>query len=206
MTTAACPPAGTHSPPALSRPDDSAPPPQIGKRTKGRQACETSCATSCLTARRTCTSVMGIVAGQPMTRLTPMTRPLRRRICTRPADLRVAWTRLCIDLSIRRSSQEREVCPLKCKTDLHAKAKSSQGSKFSGYPRDTRHPVGLLLRLGVYSTPSTWSTKYGCICALLSDDKRRSVPRSQAHDATTMARYPMLGVLALGVQNTAAFM
>ena len=63
------------------------PPPQIGKRTKGRQACETSCATSCLTARRTCTSVMGIVAGQPMTRLTPMTRPLRRRICTRPADL-----------------------------------------------------------------------------------------------------------------------
>ena len=115
------------------------PPPQIGKRTKGRQACETSCATSCLTARRTCTSVMGIVAGQPMTRLTPMTRPLRRRIY--PVHPHAAWTRL--SASTCQSEDlltEREVCPLKCQNDLHAKAKSSQGSKFPGYPRskDTR--------------------------------------------------------------------
>eukprot|EP01046_Picozoa_sp_COSAG06_P075350 COSAG06_NODE_23497_length_689_cov_11.755932_1_plen_95_part_10 len=39
-------------------------------------------------------------------------------------------------------------------------------------------------------------TKYGCIYVKCSgqDDKRRSVPHSEAHDATAAARYPMLNV------------
>ena len=66
-----------------------------------------------------------------------LSRPAIRAHLAAPTD----WPADCIWKSLKDGSQsedlltEREVCPLKCQNDLHAKAKSSQGSKFPGYPR-----------------------------------------------------------------------
>jgi hypothetical protein len=84
------------------------------------------------------------------------------------------------------SDAHRSQHPIQCSHTLHICHACSRRPRSKSRPFDE-----IDIARALYSTPST--TKYGrTYVNCCQDDMRRSVPHSEAHDATAAARYPML--------------